>query len=61
MALYSSDTMTVSVKLYSNGLVSATVEYYTENVNEHKIVNDVSVSCCSTFSSFNGYAKTLVF
>ncbi|MPC14591.1 Spermine synthase [Portunus trituberculatus] len=40
-ALYSSDSMTVSVKMYTNGLVSATVEYYTENVNEHKILNDV--------------------
>lgn len=40
VALYSSDTMTVSIKLYSNGLVSATVEYYTDKVNEHKILND---------------------
>ncbi|XP_063846677.1 spermine synthase-like [Scylla paramamosain] len=39
-ALYSSDSMTVSIKMYNNGLVSATVEYYTENVNKHKILND---------------------
>ncbi|ROT64417.1 spermine synthase [Penaeus vannamei] len=32
--------MTLSVKLYSNGLVTATVEYYTDQVNEHKIAND---------------------
>lgn len=40
VALYASDTMTLSVKLYSNGLVTATVEYYTDQVNEHKIAND---------------------
>lgn len=43
VALYASDTMTLSVKLYSNGLVTATVEYYTDQVNEHKIANDVSL------------------
>nr|XP_045608966.1 spermine synthase-like [Procambarus clarkii]XP_045608967.1 spermine synthase-like [Procambarus clarkii]XP_045608968.1 spermine synthase-like [Procambarus clarkii]XP_045608969.1 spermine synthase-like [Procambarus clarkii] len=40
MALYCSDTMTLSVKLYFNGLVTCTVDYYTDEVNEHKIVND---------------------
>lgn len=46
MVLYSSDTMTLSVKLYANGLVTATVEYYTDAVNTHKIVNDVSICRC---------------
>lgn len=40
VALYASDKMTFSVKLYGNGVVSASVEYYTDEVNEHKIVND---------------------
>ncbi|KAK8721540.1 hypothetical protein OTU49_012770 [Cherax quadricarinatus] len=40
VALYCSDTMTLAVKLYFNGLISATVEYYTDEVNEHKISND---------------------
>lgn len=40
VALYASDAMTFSVKLYANGIVSGTVEYYTDQVNEHKIVND---------------------
>nr|XP_053655703.1 spermine synthase-like [Cherax quadricarinatus] len=43
VALYCSDTMTLAVKLYFNGLISATVEYYTDEVNEHKISNDVSI------------------
>ncbi|XP_071521618.1 spermine synthase-like [Panulirus ornatus] len=40
VVLYCSDTSTLSVKLYSSGLVSAAVEYYTDEVNEHRIVND---------------------
>lgn len=40
VALYASDEMTFSVKLYGNGVVTGTVEYYTDKINEHKIVND---------------------
>ncbi|XP_042236062.1 uncharacterized protein LOC121875547 [Homarus americanus] len=40
VVLCCSDTMTLTVKLYFNGLVTANVEYYTDQVNEHKIVND---------------------
>ncbi|KAK7086408.1 hypothetical protein SK128_013412 [Halocaridina rubra] len=49
MALYASDEMTFSVKLYSNGVITATVEYYTDDVNSHKIVNDVhSFKICTS-------------
>ncbi|XP_076062239.1 spermine synthase [Oratosquilla oratoria] len=38
--VYASDEMSFSIKMYSNGLVSCTVDYYTTNVNEHRITND---------------------
>ena len=46
MSIYGSSSMSFSIKLYKEGLVTTTVEYYTNDVNEHKIVNDVSCLCC---------------
>ena len=46
MKIYASETMTLTLKMHSNGLVTCTLEYLVtdEEVNDHKIANDVS--CC---------------
>ncbi|CAL4246732.1 unnamed protein product, partial [Meganyctiphanes norvegica] len=40
MTVYTVGDTTLSVKLYSNGLVTATWEYYVDNMHSHKIIND---------------------